>query len=69
MALAVGVSAAWQTYEESSDPITATGRQWGGGTSVNGGGSRQFQSVYGELSIPAFQAMEVQLAGRFDRFF
>ncbi len=66
--VAVGVSNAWQTYEQTADPVTASGAQWGGGVSVIGKGRRDFQSAYSEFSLPPFKGMEVQVAGRFDNY-
>jgi iron complex outermembrane receptor protein len=68
LALAVGTTANWQTYQESADAITAAADQWGGGTASTGGGNRDFQSAYVELSIPPFRGMELQAAGRVDQF-
>ena len=68
LALAVGVSNAWQSFEQTADPITNSGAQWGGGASATGIGRRNFQSAYMEFSVPPFTGMEVQLAGRFDNY-
>lgn len=68
VAVAVGVLTNWQTFEQTADAVTAGGSQWGGGTSAEGGGRRDFQSAYTEFGIQALSNLEVQLAGRFDTF-
>ena len=68
LALALGLSMGWQTYETTTDPITASGAQWGGGTSSQGKGNRDIQSAFAEFSIPVFDDLEAQVAGRFDHF-
>ncbi len=68
LALAVGASNAWQTFEQTTDPITGAQEQWGGGTSSTGKGRRDFQSGYVEFALPAFTGFEMQAAGRFDNY-
>ncbi len=68
LALAVGVSNAWQDYEQTSDAVSAAGKQWGGSVTSVGSGRRDFQSAYTEFSLPPFTGMELQLAGRFDNY-
>ncbi len=68
VAMAVGVSTNWQTFEQTADGVTASGAQWGGSTSAEGSGRRDFQSMYTEFSVPALRNLELQLAGRFDNY-
>jgi len=68
VALAAGGAAQWMSYGESNDAVTASGAQWGGGTSGTGSGSRHFQSLFAELSLNPLNALEIQLAARFDRY-
>ncbi len=68
LALAAGASTAWQTYGQTTDPITTSGAQWAGGTVSAGRGDREIQSAYMELSAPFLKTLEMQAAGRFDNF-
>ena len=69
LALALGLSMGWQTYEYTIDPITVSGEQWGGGAvTAASKGNRDIQSAFAEFSIPVSDDMEAQVAGRFDQF-
>lgn len=68
LALAVGIADAWQTYDQTSDAITQSGAQWGGGGNATGSGNRNFHSAYTEFSLPPIKDMELQVAGRFDQY-
>ena len=69
LALALGLSMGRQTYEYTTDPITVSGEQWGGGAITAGSkGNRDIQSAFAEFSIPVFDDLEAQVAGRFDHF-
>lgn len=66
--LAIGATSFWQSYKEDGDDVTKSGAQWGGGTISTGSGSRNFQSLFAELGIPALTGLELQLAGRLDKY-
>lgn len=66
--LAVGMTSFWQTYKEDGDDITKSGAQWGGGGVVTGSGQRNFQSLFTELGLVPLEGLEVQIAGRFDKY-
>lgn len=68
MAFAVGSLGAWQRYNQSSDEVTRSGNQWGGGSKAEGEGSRWYGSLYGELSVISFEMVELQLAARTDYY-
>ncbi len=68
LSLAVGFSSNWQNFEQTADAVTASGAQWGGGTSAQGYGFRDFQSAFAEFSIPLLADLELQAAGRVDQF-
>lgn len=66
--MAIGFSGFWQTYKEDSDETTKSKKQWGGGTVAVGNGQRNFQSIFTEFGLPFTKELEVQVAGRFDKY-
>lgn len=67
VAMAMGTATAWQTFETSVDPLTASKNAYGTVGSF-GSGQRNFQSVFQELSIFPIETVEVGLAARYDTF-
>ncbi len=70
---AVGGLGAWQWYleegDEESQAILKKGDQiLGGDVAVDGEGDRWFSSLYGELSLLAFDIFELQVAARTDYY-
>ena len=64
---AIGVNSNWISYEESGDPVTLAGNNWGG-IAAQGQASRDFQAMFLELASLPWESLEVQLAGRVDRY-
>ncbi|MCB0385589.1 MAG: TonB-dependent receptor, partial [Bdellovibrionales bacterium] len=67
LSLALGAQATSQEYEETVDFQTAAGNVWGN-VGSEGGGRRDTQSAFSELSIPVGEKLEMQVAGRFDHY-
>ena len=73
IAMAAGVSAEWQTYQNRVDSLTASVDATGksnlfGGSGSNGNGSRDFQAVFTEFSLFPVDDVEIALAARYDTF-
>lgn len=66
-ALAVGAQYTQQAYRDQFDQASVNGEVFGNAGS-SGGGSRQTQSAFTELSIPVTQGLELQVAGRYDNY-
>ena len=65
--MAVGAEIRREEYSDRFDEITESGALLSiGGTS--GDGARNMQSAYAELSVPATEDLELQVAGRFDHY-
>lgn len=67
LAMAVGIQAAYQEYEDRYDDRSVANEVFGNAGS-SGRGSRSSQAAYTEFSVPAATGLEVQLAGRFDHY-
>lgn len=67
IAMAVGGSLNWQSYSTDVDVITSSGNNWGG-IGSNGIGTRNYQSLFQELSIFPTDSLEIGLAARFDSY-
>ena len=65
--LAVGGIAFYQRFENKADERSIAGDVFGSAGST-GGGNRNVQSLYSELSLPLIQDFELQVAGRFDNY-
>ena len=67
MALATGLQFRKENFDIASDPRNVAG-QFIGVASSTVHGSRDVSSVYGELSVPFAKNVEMQIAGRYDRY-
>ncbi len=67
LALATGVQLRKEEFDIVSDPRNVAG-EFVGVASSTVRGSRNVASIYGELSLPFIKNVEVQLAGRYDRY-
>ena len=66
LSLAAGSSSSWESYNLTVDEVTARGDTFGG-IGESGQGSRNFQSVFSELSLN-YNSLEISLAGRVDNY-
>lgn len=67
--LAVGTSAGFQRYEDKYDDKSKAGEVFGSAGSIaGGGGERESNAVFSEVSIPIVKKLELQLAGRYDHY-
>ncbi|MEQ1875804.1 MAG: TonB-dependent receptor [Bdellovibrionia bacterium] len=64
---AIGTTVTFQKYEDIYDERSVNGEVFGSAGS-SGGGNRNTQAVYTELSIPVLSNLELQVAGRYDRY-
>ena len=67
LALATGLQLRKEDFDIVSDPRIVAG-EFVGLASSTVHGSRNVASIYGELSIPFIKNVEMQLAGRYDRY-
>lgn len=67
VSLAVGGIAFYQRFENKADQQSVDGKVFGSAGST-GGGSRNVQSLFSELSVPVIKDLELQVAGRFDNY-
>ena len=67
LALAVGYEHRHEEREANPDPLKQLGEVVGYGA-ASASGSRNVDSIYGELNIPIFRTLEAQLAARTDRY-
>lgn len=65
--LAVGTTLLGQLYEDRFDERSVNGEVFGNAGS-SGGGKRQSEALFTELSLPVTQRLEMQLAGRYDHY-
>lgn len=65
--MAVGAEIRREEFEDSFDEITESGVILGVG-GVSADGNRDSQAAYAEISVPATEALELQLAGRYDHY-
>ncbi len=73
IAFAAGLSADWAGYFENVDPVSAARGNDNlsllfGGSGSMGQGNRNFQAAFTEFSFFPKDDIEIQLAGRYDRF-
>lgn len=66
-AIAMGAVYTEDSYRTVNDHLSETGKVFSNGGS-SGGGGRNAQSGYLELALPLFKRLEIQLAGRYDKF-
>ena len=67
LALGVGGIFSHESYQDIFDPLSVQGKIFGNAGS-SGGGERDTESGYIELSAPLTSNLELQLAGRHDKF-
>ena len=67
LSAAIGTTVTFQKYEDLFDERSVAGEVFGNAGS-SGGGNRNTQALYTELSIPALSNLEIQLAARYDRY-
>jgi outer membrane receptor protein involved in Fe transport len=65
--LAIGAEVRKEEFSDEFDEVTESGAILGVG-GVSADGDRDSQSVFAEISIPARDDLELQLAGRFDHY-
>jgi iron complex outermembrane receptor protein len=65
--IAVGAEIRREEFHDKFDELTESGAILGVG-GVSAEGDRNLQSTYAELSVPATEDLELQLAGRFDHY-
>ncbi len=65
--LAVGAEYRSEDFSDEMDPLTTSGAVLGTG-SWGGEGDRDIAAAYAEFSIPFFDELEMQLAGRYDNY-
>ncbi|MBX9766465.1 MAG: TonB-dependent receptor [Bdellovibrionales bacterium] len=67
VSLAVGGIAFYQRFENKADEQSVAGKVFGSAGST-GGGNRNVQSLFSEVSVPVVKDLELQVAGRFDNY-
>lgn len=67
LGLAIGTTFTFQKYRDKFDAESVAGNVYGNAGS-SGGGQRDTKAVYTELSIPLTEKLEVQIAGRYDKY-
>ncbi len=67
LALAVGGVVTHQKYEDIFDEKSVNNQVFGNAGS-SGGGLRNTQALFAELSVPVIKDLELQLAGRYDHY-
>lgn len=67
LALGLGGTFSHEAYQDIFDPLSVQGKVFGNAGS-SGGGERDTQSGYMEISAPLTQNLELQLAGRHDKY-
>lgn len=67
ISLAVGTTITNQKYEDNFDAKSVAGEVFGNAGS-SGGGQRDTQAVFSEVSFPVTSKLELQIAGRYDKY-
>lgn len=67
LSAAIGALGTWEEFTTTVDEVTKAGDLFGG-SGAEGDGLRNIQSIYGELLAPLMPNLELQLAGRGDRY-
>ncbi len=67
LGLAVGANFTFQKYTDKFDAESVAGNVYGNAGS-SGGGQRDTKAVFSELSVPITQKLEMQIAGRYDKY-
>jgi iron complex outermembrane receptor protein len=65
--MALGTTFTFQKYEDRFDEKSVAGEVFGNAGS-SGGGQRDTKAVFTEFSLPVAEKLELQLAGRYDRY-
>ncbi len=65
--LAVGTTFTFQKFKDQADDLSVADEVFGNAGST-GGGQRDTKAVYTELSIPVTSKVEMQIAGRYDKY-
>jgi iron complex outermembrane receptor protein len=65
--LALGTTAGREEYTDKFDNLSIQDKVFGNAGS-SGGGSRDTSSTYAEIGLPVIEKMEIQLAGRHDKY-
>ena len=68
LAAAIGSQLTFEKFADNYDDLSIAGGVLGGGAGSEGKGSRKVQALFTEFSIPVFKNMELNLAGRYDRY-
>ena len=69
LGFAVGVDVRSEKLEQVSSDVMASGDQVGGNGPVPGvSGGRKVYSVYSEVSVPLYKALDLDLAARYDKY-
>lgn len=68
VAMAIGGMYTYEKFSDEYDALSLAGGVAGGGAGSSGYGTRQFMAAYTEVIIPALENLEIQLAGRADRY-
>ena len=67
LALALGVEHRKESLSDNADDVLVTGDVLGRGSS-KAIGDRNLSSAYGEFNVPLLKSLEMQLAGRYDKY-
>jgi len=68
LALAVGGQHMYETYTDNVDTESRSLNVSGGGAYTAGAGTRHSSAVFTELAIPVIRGLDVQVAGRYDKY-
>ena len=68
LAAAIGAQYTFEKFSDDYDDLSIAGGVLGGGAGSEGRGSREVQALFTEFSIPVLKNMELNVAGRYDRY-
>lgn len=66
--MAVGAQVTYETFSDDYDDLSLAGGVSGGGSGSKGAGHRGVQALFTEFSLPIIEGLELNLAGRYDRY-